>query len=204
MAPAATCRIISTSGGFHSHGGPPNGWFLLGDIPWTNGWWLRGTPISGNAHMLTSFYWFWGSAVFFNAVEASFWRAFLKPLSVGVWRKGSPGVPEARSYEASAATGSWGTEGLSGLRRFRVILSAQRHLSMQLDCEEVGKMRINRSTDNIWQPCGQARTNFERGFISPTPGVTGEGPFDRHQYKVSTVFPEWHPDFLSSLVFFAI
>ena len=35
------------NGGFHSHGGTQNGWFIFMKIPWINGW-FRGTPnISG-------------------------------------------------------------------------------------------------------------------------------------------------------------
>ena len=34
-------------------GDPQNGWFLLGEIPSTNGWWLGVTPILGNPHIFS-------------------------------------------------------------------------------------------------------------------------------------------------------
>ena len=38
-------QVRHTFGGFHSHGGLQNGWFLLGKIPSTNGW-FGGTPMT--------------------------------------------------------------------------------------------------------------------------------------------------------------
>ena len=48
--PGATW-MVQTKGGFYSHGGTPvAGWFIGGN-PSINGW-LRGTPISGNHHIM--------------------------------------------------------------------------------------------------------------------------------------------------------
>ena len=66
---------MSLFGGFHSHGGTKNGWFIMEKSPATNGWWFGGTPMTQETTIssIDSQYWL-------SKVGTKIWRARLRIL----------------------------------------------------------------------------------------------------------------------------